>query len=73
MLCWERTSRNKHDYEDLWKIQQWFNQYDPNQRKICSLSSGLNAEDDDCVNCDRMEQVGAEIHKQLDKASIMMH
>lgn len=68
------TSRNKHDYEDLRKIQKWFNQYEPfnpNQPKLCSLSSGLTAADDDGVKCDQTEQVGAKIHKQLDRVSVI--
>ena len=68
------TSRSKHDYEDLRKIQKWFNQYEPfnpNQPKLCSLSSGLTAADDDGVNCDQTEQVGARIHKQLDRVSVI--
>ncbi|XP_065911780.1 uncharacterized protein [Dysidea avara] len=68
------TSRSKRDYEDLRKIQSWFNQYepfDPNQPKLCSLSSGLTASDDDGVNCDQTEQVGAKIHKKLDNMSII--
>ncbi len=36
---------------------------------MCSLSSGLTAADDDGVNCDQTELVGAKIHKQLDKVS----
>ena len=66
------TSRSKRDYEDLRKIQEWFNQYEPfnlNQPKLCSLSSGLTAADDGGVNCDQTEPAGAKIHKQLDKVS----
>ena len=42
----------------------------PNQPKLCSLSSGLTAADDDGVNCDQTEYVGAKIHKQLDRVSV---
>ena len=67
------TSRSSWDYDDLRKIQEWFNQYEsfnPNQPKLCSLSSGLTAADDDGVNCDQTEHVGAKIHKQLDRVSV---
>ena len=67
------TSRSSGDYDDLRKIQEWFNQYEPfnpNQPKLCSLSSGLTAADADGVNCDQTEHVGAKIHKQLDRVSV---
>ena len=67
------TSRSSRDYDDLRKIQEWFKQYEPfnpNQPKLCSLSSGLTAADDDGVNYDQTEHVGAKIHQQLDRASV---
>jgi len=67
------TSRSKRDQEDLAKIQSWFCQYEPfhhNQPKLCSLSSGLTASEDDGVNCDQTERVGAKIHKQLNNVRV---
>ena len=67
------TSRSKRDQEDLAKIQSWFCQYEPfhhNQPKLCSLSSGLTASEDDGVNCDQTERVGAKIHKQLSNVRV---
>ena len=67
------TSRSKRDCEDLKKIQNWFDQYEPfnqYQPKLCSLSTGLTAADDDNVNCDQTEQVGCQIHKQLNMVPV---
>ena len=50
------------------------NQYEPfnpNQPKLCSLSSGLTAEDDDGINYDQTEQVGGKLHKKLDKVRVI--
>jgi len=68
------ASRSKRDYEDLRKIQNWFNVFEPfnqHQPQLCSLSSGLTASDEDNVNCDQTEQIGAKIHLQLDNVSIV--
>ena len=45
--------------------------FNPSQPKLCSLSTGLTAVDNDDVNCDQTEQIGAKIHKQLNKVSII--
>ena len=55
------TSRSSRDYDDLRKIQEWFNQYEP---------FNPNQPHDDGVNCDQTEHVGAKIHKQLDRVSV---
>ena len=68
------ASRSKRNYDDLRKIQNWFNVFEPfnqNQPKLCSLSSGLTASSDDDVNCDQTEQIGTKIHSQLDNMSII--
>ncbi len=68
------TSRSQRDYEDLRTIQEWLNEYEPfnpNQPKLRSLSSGLTAADDDGVNCDQRELVGAKVQKQLDNMSVL--
>ena len=68
------TSRSTRDYEDLIKIQDWFDQHEPfnvNEPRLRSLSSGLNAADGTGVNCDETEKVGMKIHKQLDNVSVV--
>ena len=63
------TSRNTRDYEDLIKVQDWFDQHEPfdlNEPNLHSLSSGLSAADGDDTNCDETETVGMKIHKNLD-------
>ena len=42
-----------------------------NERRLRALSSGLTATDGDGVNCDRTEQVGENIQKQLDNVSVV--
>ena len=46
-------SRCKHDFEDLLKIQEWFDQYEPfdvKEVKLRSLSSGLTTTEGDDIN-----------------------
>ena len=68
------TSRSTRDYEDLIKIQNWFDQHEPfnlNELNLHSLSSGLSTAFWDDINCDETETVGMKIHKQLDKVSVI--
>ena len=67
------ASRSKRDFDDVRKIQEWFDQHEPfnlNEEKLRSLSSGLTAADGDGVNCDKTEQVGAKIHEYLNKVTV---
>ena len=67
------TSRSNRDFHDLNNIQQWFDQHEPfdlTEKRLRSLSSGLIAADDDCINCDKVEEIGARIQEQLDNLSI---
>jgi len=62
------ASRSKRDFDDLTKIQESFHQHEPfnlNEKK----SSGLTTSKGDSVNCDKTEQIGANIHEQLNKLS----
>ena len=66
-------SRSKRDFKDLCSIQEWFDQHDPfdiNEPRLRSLSSGLTATDGDGINCDKTEQIGARIQKQLDNVAV---
>ena len=61
--------RCKRDFQDLVKIQEWFDQHEPfdtNEGKLQSLSSGLTATDSDGINPDKAEEVGMKIQMQLD-------
>ena len=42
-----------------------------NERRLCSLSSGLTPTDSDNVNCNRTEQVGEKIQPQFDNVSVV--
>ena len=67
-------SRSKHDFEDLNRIQEWFNQHEPfdlSENRLRSLSSGLTATDSDGVNCDKTEEVGSKIQRQLDNVCVI--
>ena len=63
------TSRSNRDFYDLNSIQQWFDQHEPfdlTEERLRSLSSGLRAADDDHINCDKVEEIGAKIQEKLD-------
>ena len=67
------SSRSNRDFHDLNNIQQWFDQHEPfdlTEERLRSLSSGLIAADDDCINCDKVEEIVAKIQEQLDNLSI---
>ncbi len=54
------TSRSTRDYEDMTKIQDWFDQHEPfnlNDPNLHPLSSGLSAPIGDGINCDETEQL----------------
>ena len=54
-------------------IQQWFDQHEPfdlTEERLQSLSSGLIAADDDCINFDKVDEIRAKIQEQLDNLSI---
>ena len=68
------SSRSNRDFHDLNDIQQWLDQHEPfdlTEERLRSLSSGLIAADDDCINCDKVEEIGARIQEQLDNLSIL--
>ena len=67
-------SRSNRDFSDLSKIQEWFDQHEPfdlNEERLRSLSTGLTATEGDGVNCDKTEEVGAKIQKQLNNVSVI--
>ena len=67
-------SRSKRDFQDLSKIQEWFDQHEPfdlNEPRLRSLSSGLTATNGDGINCDQTEIVGAKIQKTLDNVTVL--
>ena len=67
------SSRSRRDFKDLSNIQEWFNDHEPfdlNEQRLRSLSTGLTATEGDGVNCDKTEQVGEKIQKQLDNVTI---
>ena len=66
-------SRCKRDFKDLCSIQEWFDQHEPfdiNEPRLRSLSLGLIAAEGDGINCDKTEQIGVQIQKQLDNISV---
>ena len=68
------TFRSNYDFHDLNNIQQWLDQHEPfdlTEKRLRSLSSGLIAADDDCINCDKAEEIGARIQEQLNNLSIL--
>jgi len=65
-------SRVRGDIMDVQKLGAWFKTFDPfgqSDSYLCSLSSGATAQDNDGINCDSVEHVGAAIHQQLDGVS----
>ena len=63
------TSRSNRDFHDLNGVQQWFDQHEPfdlTEERLRSLSSGLIAADDDHINCEKVEEIGAKIQEKLD-------
>ena len=68
MLNWELL-----DCEDVRSFQRWFDQHEPfdlDEHRLHSLSSGLTATDGGGINCDKNEEVGMKLQKQLDNISI---
>ena len=66
-------SRCKHDFQDLLKIQEWFDQHEPfdvKEVKLRSLSSGLTTTKGDDINPHKAEEVGLEIQMQLDGLNV---
>ena len=66
-------SRSNRDFKDLSKIQEWFEQHEPfnlNEKRLRSLSSGLTAADGDGINCDSIEEVGANIQEKLNNIHV---
>jgi hypothetical protein len=59
-------SRKMRDNEDLQKIIDWFSYRNPfsmEDLSLRSLSTGLTATDEDCVNCDDADSVGRTIQE----------
>ena len=64
-------SRCQHDFDDLQKMLEWpdsFNPFDGTRTALQSLSLGLVA--DESINCDNAEEGGTAIHTKLDHASV---
>ena len=62
-------SRMKRDNVDLFKIKHWFDvhhPFDEGNHSLRCLSSGLSCSEDDIINCDQAEEVGAKVHKKMD-------
>jgi len=62
-------SRSVRDYEDLTKMVEWFvcsNPFETSDPRLRSLGSGMVAAEDDKINCDVAEDVGAAIMKRMD-------
>jgi len=52
----------KRDKIDMLKVLTWLDHNDPFSLadvRLCCISTGLTASEDDCINCDSAEQVGA--------------
>ena len=67
------TSRCNRDFSDLGKIQEWFDVHEPfdsEEWRLRSLSSGLTASEDDGVNCDCTEEVGANTQQKIDNVTV---
>ena len=61
-------SRCKHDFQDVHKILEWFNEHEPfdvQEVKLRSLSSRLTTTEGDGINPDKAEEVGLKIQLQL--------
>ncbi len=66
-------SRCKCDFQDLLKIQEWFDQHEPFDVKevaLCSLSSGLTTTEGDGINPDKANEVGLKIQMQIDGLNV---
>ena len=62
-------SRCKRDFQDLLKIQEWFDQHEPfdlKEVKLCSLSSGLTTALGDGINPEKAKEIGLRIQRQVD-------
>ena len=59
--------RVQGDIEDLTKISQWFDIYDPflGKDSLHCISSGLTVPNESDINCDQVEEVGAVIQEQI--------
>ncbi len=63
------SARSERDNKDLTSLQEWFDAHEPfdgNEKRLKSLSSGLTASEGDGISCDKTEEMGSLIHKQLD-------
>ena len=66
-------SRCERDFQDLLKIQEWFDEHEPfdvKEVKLRSLSSGLTTTEGDGINPDKAEEVGLKIQIQLDGLNV---
>jgi hypothetical protein len=62
------TSRASRDFADIMKIVEWFeanNPFDTFNRSLRSLSNGVSAAENDPVNCDKAEDIGASIMQRM--------
>ena len=63
------SARKDRDHTDLDKLLDWFDDHNPffcNSSDLCSLSTGLTAEEEDGVNCDITEEVGFKLQSNMD-------
>ena len=61
-------TRQKRDIDDVNKMFNWFDIHDPfdlSSQALRSISTGLQAQEDDQINCDNAEAVGFEIQLKL--------
>ena len=67
-------SRCKHDFQDLLKIQELFDQHEPfdvKEVKLRLLSSGLTTTEGDDINPYKAEEVGLKIQMQFDGLNVV--
>jgi hypothetical protein len=62
-------SRKKRDIADVTKIFYWLDIHDPfdtSSKELRSISTGLQAQEQDGINCDDAEEIGYQIQLKLD-------
>ena len=65
------AARIKRDYKDLSAMVSWLRAHDPfdvNDNTLRSISSGLTATEDDCLNIDDAENVGLKIQTKMNNS-----
>jgi len=72
--CEMGASRASRDWINLDKLLVWLNMSNPfnqNDSLLHCLSSGLTATDEDGINCDTAEEVGAKVHVSIDNVGFV--